>query len=116
KFLYTHRTFGTVIQSNSGTVISPLINTVPLITPELSFWYHMFGADIDSLVLELFDGASWHHELTLAGQQQTSKNAPWKEAIVNISAYANDTIKVRFTGYRNSTFAFNSVIAIDDVS
>ncbi|WP_417589801.1 fibronectin type III domain-containing protein [Owenweeksia hongkongensis] len=116
KFLYTHRTFGTVTQSNNGVVVSPLINTVPLNTPELSFWYHMFGADIDSLVLELYDGASWSQELTLSGQQQISKTDPWKEAIVDISAYANDTIKVRFTGYRNSTFAFNSVIAIDDLS
>ncbi len=116
KFLYTHRTFGTVIQSNNGTVISPLINTVPLNTPELSFWYHMFGADIDSLVLDVFDGNNWSREFAIIGQQQNSKTDAWKEAIVDISAYANDTIKVRFTGYRNSTFAFNSVIAIDDLS
>lgn len=116
KFLYTHRTFGTVVQSDNGTVVSPLINTVPLNTPELSFWYHLFGADIDSLVLEVFDGSSWSREFSLAGQQQVSKTDPWKEAIVDISAYANDTIKVRFTGYRNSTFAFNSAIAIDDLS
>lgn len=116
KFLYTHRTFGTSIQSDNGAVVSPLINTVPLNTPELSFWYHLFGADIDSLVLEVFDGNSWNREFALAGQQQISKVDAWKEAIVDISAYANDTIKVRFTGYRNSTFAFNSAIAIDDLS
>lgn len=116
KFVYTHRTFGTVIQSMSGTIISPLINTVPLSTPEMSFWYHMFGADIDSLTVEVFNGNSWSTELSIIGQQQNSKADAWKEAIVDISSYANDTIKVRFVGYRNSTFAFNSVIAIDDLS
>ncbi len=115
KFIHTQRTFGTVTQSMEGMVMSPLIDLSPLTTPELSFWYHMFGADIDSLSVQVFNGSSWKHELSIVGQQQTSKTALWKEAIIDISSYANDTIKVRFKGYRNSTFAFNSVIAIDDL-
>ncbi len=115
KFIHTQRTFGTVIQSMEGEVISPLIDLSPLTTPEMSFWYHMFGAEIDSLAVQIFDGNSWKHELSIVGPQQTSKTDLWKEAIVDISSYANDTIKVRFIGYRNSTFAFNSLIAIDDL-
>lgn len=115
KFLHTQRAFGTVTQTQMTTVTSPLIDLTALTIPEMTFYYHMFGADIDSLQVEVFDGSTWTRVYGLAGQQQTSKTQAWGEAIVDISAFANDTIKVRFTGHRNSTFAFNSVIAIDDL-
>ncbi|AEV31855.1 PDK repeat-containing protein [Owenweeksia hongkongensis DSM 17368] len=116
KFLHAQNNLGTADQSKSGTVVSPIINTIPLNTPELSFWYHMFGAGIDSLVIEVFDGYNWSREFALVGQQQVSKADAWKEATVDISAYANDFIKVRFIGYRTTTSALNAVIAIDDLS
>ncbi len=114
KFISSLRQFGTATQSQEAVFISPLIDLSPLTIPELSFWYHMFGVDIDSLNVSVFDGQSWNNELTITGGSHLSKTDPWTESIINMSAYANDTVKVRFRAYRNSTFAFNSVVGLDD--
>lgn len=113
QFLYADFQFG-FNQNTRTRTETQLIDLSPLNVPELSFWYHMFGADIDSLILEVSNGASWSTEWTIAGQQQTSSNDAWLEAVVNLSAYANDTIKLRFTAVRNAGFGQQSEIAIDD--
>lgn len=96
-------------------VVTPPLSTVPLDTPEVSFWYHMFGPDIASLSLEVFDGLQWTQVWNAVGQQQNSKTAPWLKAIVNLSAYQDDTIKLRFKSTRTGIFSFNAQVAIDDL-
>lgn len=95
--------------------LSPLIDLSPLNTPELSFWYHMYGSDIDSLQVEVNNGANWQYALSVIGQQQTSSAANWLKAIVDLSNYANDTIQLRYTAYRSTNFSFNQNISIDDL-
>jgi hypothetical protein len=115
KYLYTGRFFATGIAQNRETFLeSPSISCVPLTTPELQFWYHMFGDDIDSLGVDVFDGTSWTRVWGVASEQQTSGTADWLEANIDLSTYTNDTIKVRFRGYSESTFSFAHNIAIDD--
>lgn len=117
KFMNADRLFGTGLNANTGTELySPLIDLSPLTIPELSFWYHMFGTDIDSLVLEVFNGTSWSTEFSLQGAQQNSKTDAWKEAVVNLSAYAGDTIKLRFRAVRTSTTGFAVATSLDDVN
>lgn len=94
---------------------SPLIDVSSLTTPELTFWYHMFGANISELKVYVFNGTSWSQEFIATGQQQSSKLDAWDEAVVNLSAYASQTIKLRFVGKRNSNTGNNCRIAIDDV-
>lgn len=115
QFMYTGRFFGVNILQNRETHLeSPLISCVPLTTPELQFWYHMFGAQIDSFAADVFDGNSWTRVWGVAGQQQTAGADEWLEANVDLSAYTNDTIKVRFRGYAATTFSFAHNIALDD--
>ncbi len=115
KFLMARRVFGIGFAPTlRAEVVSPLIDLSPLNIPELTFWYHLFGSDIDSLSVEVFDGATWTTAWSIAGPQQTAKTDPWQEAVVNISSYANDTIKVRFRAYRLNPFSLNAGISIDD--
>ncbi len=115
KYLFSDRIFGfSNVDALSTTVESPLIDCSSLTTPELQFYYHMFGNQIDSLVVDVFDGTSWTQEWFLAGQQQTSASAPWQEAIVDISAYANTTIKVRIRAVSTILFANSNNMAIDN--
>ncbi|HCQ15745.1 MAG TPA: hypothetical protein DIU20_05765, partial [Cryomorphaceae bacterium] len=114
KFIYSEALFG-VAQSISGWLETPLIDLTPLTVPEFSFWYHMFGAEIDSLVVEVSDGVSWNHEYSRVGQQQASNAAAWEEAILDLGSYAGDTIQIRFTAYKNGTFAQTVDIALDDL-
>ncbi len=114
KFLYSEAFFG-INQTTSGLVETPLIDLTPLTIPEFSFWYHMFGLEIDSLLIEVSDGVSWNAEMTLAGQQQSSSTDIWEEAILDLSAYANDTVKIRFTAFKVNNFSQTVDIAIDDL-
>ncbi len=115
KFLMGRRFFGMSQNSLEAEIESPLVDLAALTTPELTFWYHLFGADIDSLVLDVSDGNGWTQEFALSGQQQNAKSDAWKVAVVNLSAYANDTIKLRFRAVRNTPFGFDVAVSIDDV-
>ncbi|WP_170266295.1 PKD domain-containing protein [Phaeocystidibacter luteus] len=113
-YLYTDGGFfGT--SNDTALAESPLIDLSPLTTPELTFWYHMFGANISSLRLYVDDGTGWQLEWSKTGQQQTGGGDAWKEAVVNLSSYAGSTIKLRFVGKRTATIGNQMRIAIDDV-
>lgn len=115
QYLFSDRLFGfSNVDGLSTTIESPLIDCNPLTTPELQFYYHMFGTQIDSLVVDVFDGTTWSQEWFITGQQQTSATAAWQEAIVDLSAYATNTIKVRFRAVSTVAFAFSNNMAIDD--
>ena len=114
KFLYTRDVFGAGASRSDGEIYSPSVNLGPLTNPELRFWYHMFGQDIDSLIVEIWNGSTWTREDFKKGQDQTSSAAAWKEVIVNLASYTNDTIQIKFRGVRVANGFFNN-IAIDDV-
>lgn len=101
--------------STSTDLVSPLISLDTLSSPELRFWYHMFGSDIDKLVISINNGNGWSVLNTISGQQQTTTIAAWQERVVSLSAYVGDTIQLRFRGFRNSGTAFRVNIAIDDI-
>lgn len=101
--------------SSQTDLISPLIDLSTLSNPELRFYYHMFGADIDRLVVAVNAGNGWSNVRTITGQQQSSSTAAWTEEIVSLGAYLNDTIQVRFRAFRSGSFGFSAAIALDDI-
>jgi len=92
---------------------SPEISLVGFPSPTLTFHYHMFGAAMGTLSVEVWDGATWSAPIwSLSGEQHTSMGDPWTPATVSLAAYT-DTIKVRFVGLRGGSFT--SDMAIDAV-
>ena len=85
-----------------------------LALPELSFYYHMYGRDMGSLHVDVFDG-SWHSSVwSRAGQQQISGGNPWLLATVPLSFYSASTFTtIRLRSITSSEF--QSDIAIDDI-
>ncbi len=80
-------------------------------TVDLSFWYHMYGANIGTLDVEVSnDCSAWTNVWTLSGDQGNT----WFNANVSLDAFAGSVVKVRFVGTRGASW--NSDIAIDDVS
>ncbi len=110
KYIYTETNNG----GNVTSITSPFIDLSALSVPELTFWYHMYGALINKLDVEINNGGSWINLTTITGQQQTSNAAAWLEATIDLTAYADDTIQIRFTGTRNAGFNNQVDIAIDD--
>lgn len=81
----------------------------------LSFYYHMFGSNMGELHVDIDSGSGFTNDVTpvIDGQQQVSNNADFIERQVDLSAYANQSIVIRFRAVRGN--GFNSDIAIDDI-
>ncbi len=102
-------------QGDEALLVSPLIDVSALTSPALSFWYHMHGADMGTLNVDIDDGSGYDLAVfSLSGQQQPVQTDAWIQQFVDLSAYAGQIITVRFRGERGSSF--ESDMAIDDVS
>jgi MAM domain, meprin/A5/mu/Secretion system C-terminal sorting domain/Fibronectin type III domain/Proprotein convertase P-domain len=96
--------------SMQADMLSPWIDITPLTIPALDFWYHMYGADMGSLHIDINDGSGWTNDIfQIAGEQGDY----WAQVYVSLSSYATDTIQLRFRGI-TGTFAYSD-LAIDDV-
>lgn len=98
-------------------LISTCINLAAIPCPKMRFWYHMYGALMGELHVDVStdDGQTWVLDVTpfLDGEQQTSNAAPWLSREVNLSQFAGQVIRVRFRGISGGSFT--SDMAIDDV-
>ncbi len=95
-FLYVESSSGAI--GDVASLVSPDIDTSTLTAPALFFYYHMFGSAISSLDVYVSDdsGATYTLISSIVGQQQTASSDPWIEAVLDLSSYANQTIRVKF--------------------
>ena len=78
---------------------------------QFRFSYHMYGASMGTLDLEAkTPSGTWTNLWTKTGDQGNA----WLIDSVNLAAYANDTVKLRFTGTTGPSYT--SDIAIDGIS
>jgi len=76
----------------------------------LSFRYHMYGNTMGSLKVNIINSNNQSTEVfSVSGDQGNS----WKEAIVDLSSYLNQDIKIEFVGITGSSY--RSDIAIDKI-
>jgi fibronectin type 3 domain-containing protein len=62
----------------------------------LSFSYHMYGAASGTLSVDIFHDGAWQNEVwSRNGQQHTSVDQPYTQAIVNLTEYSGP-IQIRF--------------------
>ncbi len=114
-YVYMESSAGSIGQVAS--LESPLVDLSPLTTPELRFHYHMFGNSMGTLRVDVFNANSgtWFNGVwSITGQQHNAGTDPYTEAIVDLSAFAGDSIIVRFSGIKGNER--RSDMAIDDVT
>jgi len=94
---------------------TPTIDISTLASPGLSFWYHMHGATMGELHVDVYHNGMWNLDVmtALVGQQQAVQTDPWMQEIVDLSAYTSTPIQVRFRGITSTSYT--SDMAIDDV-
>lgn len=98
--------------SNSeAQMISPCIDLRTAINPELSFAYHMFGANMGELHVDVLSGGAWNLDVTpfLIGDQGNN----WFVRTVSLSPFIGNVIKIRFRGITGNGFA--SDMALDAI-
>ena len=111
KFFYTEASGAGV--GDTAILNSPSVDLSSLTTPFLEFYYHMFGNQIGSLSVEVFDGTTWTNEVTLTGAQQASQASSWNQQYVDLSSYSG-IVKMRFIAVSNGTYEGD--ISLDDIS
>ena len=104
--------------SNSDNITmelaSPAIDLDSLLKPYMSFYYHMYGADMGDLNVDVYDGSTWHKGVwSISGQQHSSKSAPWTKAKLDISAYKDTATKIRFRAITGN--GYKSDMSVDDL-
>ena len=113
KYVYAEASFG---ENNDNTLLlSPEIDMGAAESPFLSFWYHMNGASVNGLTLQIRkEGVpAWVTLTSIDGAQQTDIFDPWLQSILDLSNYEGETVRLRFIAKRGAD-AFGD-IAIDDL-
>jgi len=78
----------------------------------LKFYYHMYGATMGTLNVDVYDG-SWNNAVwSISGQKHGSSGAAFTLAQVDLSAYSG-TVKIRFRGV--AAGGWQGDMAIDDI-
>jgi len=78
--------------------------------PEITFDYHMFGAAMGTLFLDVNGITVW----SLTGQQQAADTDPWTSVTVDLSAFAGSCLAlIQFRGETGTTFT--SDFSIDNI-
>ncbi|WP_299365587.1 choice-of-anchor D domain-containing protein, partial [Winogradskyella sp.] len=96
---------------------SPCFDLTSITSPEFSFSYHMYGADMGTLNVDISTdfGSTYTPVLwTQTGQVQTSEEQAWNTVSIDLSTYIGQTVKLRFNGQIGS--GYRSDISIDNVS
>ncbi|MBC8486467.1 MAG: T9SS type A sorting domain-containing protein [Bacteroidetes bacterium] len=113
-YLFTEASSG--VTASEAYVYTPLYDFTALACPMIEFWYHMYGASMGELHLDIDAGSGWVNDIMtpLIGQQQSAQLDPWLQRTVNLSAYSGQVVKFRFRSIRGSSWAGD--MAIDDVN
>ncbi len=107
-YLYTE---ASACFNSLASLLSPCIDLTTANTPWLTFGYHMYGADMGTLSVDVFAGNTWNNNaFTITGNQGNA----WNNASVNLSAYVGQIITIRWRGTTGANFA--SDMAIDAIN
>nr|WP_321224585.1 fibronectin type III domain-containing protein [uncultured Psychroserpens sp.] len=108
-YFYTEASGGSA--GDTTDLNAPLVDLSALTTPSLTFNYHMFG-DQTGTIDVIVNGAT--SVFSISGQQQAFATTPWELAVIDLSAFAGQTIAVTFRA--TSAGTFEGDMAIDNVS
>ena len=76
----------------------------------ISFWYHMYGANMGSLSLDVIEGSTTHANVfTISGDQ----GDVWLNQTVDLSAYKSGEVQLKFKGTTGGQYT--SDISLDDI-
>jgi len=109
KYIYLETSTG----AGADTFLTTQYDLTGLTVPCFSFYYHMHGAAMGTLDVEITSdgGATWTNIASFVGQQQAAQADPYLESVTNLAAYANMTVGFRFIGIRGTSFT--SDMAVD---
>ncbi len=112
-YLYTE----TGSSSSHAALYSPYLDLSAQQYSELSFWYHMRGKGMGTLLIEQLINSTWQRLDSISGPQQMASTEPWKKHTLLLDTVARSQIRFRIKkNQKISLFDFTQDAAIDDFS
>jgi PKD repeat protein len=96
----------------SAFLYSPCIDLTDRASINLAFQYHMYGADMGELRVDVLSETGWVTNIT--GPFIGDKGNSWNLVNVNLDAYTDQVIQIRFRGATGTLWA--SDVALDDIN
>ncbi|MBK9175957.1 MAG: hypothetical protein IPM46_06370 [Flavobacteriales bacterium] len=111
KYMYVESAGAGNTPNKTAILESPCFNISSLSSPYLTFWYHMRGAQMGSLIVDInANGAVTQNHWTMSGDQ----GLYWRQGWLNLAPWAGQTnLRIRFRAITGTGEL--SDIAIDDV-
>lgn len=112
KYLYLEASGAPVCAGKQANLISPCIDLTFATAASLTFGYHMSGATMGDLHVDILSNGVWINDITpvLSGDQGTA----WQQRSVNLASYLGSVVNFRFRGITGTSW--ESDLAIDDIS
>ncbi|MEM7656301.1 MAG: S8 family serine peptidase, partial [Bacteroidota bacterium] len=93
-------------------LLSPCLDLTTASQPEMRFWYHMYGAGMGNLFVEVYRGNGVVQNFVIPPIFGNQGNL-WQEAVVDLSPYVGELITVRIRGLISGVGETGD-LAIDD--
>jgi len=102
-------------QGQTAELIRPCIDISRHANPHLTFFYHMHGADMGTLHVDIRTNGVWTNDVwTKQGQQQANSTDAWRQADIDLTSFiADGIIDIRFRAEAGNGDLGN--MAIDEV-
>jgi hypothetical protein len=108
-YIYTEASSGT--SGSVAEIYTPFIDVTGIANPQVDYWYHFYGTQINIMYVDYFDGTSWSTVDSIAGGQQTAGTDPWLNKVIPLSP--GTVIQIRFRAISDGCCAGD--LAIDEV-
>ncbi len=117
-YMYTESSGnGTGFPNKVANFESPCFDLSGIGSPVFTFSYHMYGADMGTLNVDISTDSGVTYPTTLwtqTGQVQSTSGSAWNTVNIDLSAYIGQIVKLRFNGVTGN--GYRSDMAIDDMS
>jgi hypothetical protein len=94
-----------------ANMLSPCLNLNTINNPLLSFAYHMYGADMGSLFIDVLANGVWYNNVWSASG---NKGNTWLTANISLAQWASQTVNIRWRGLTGGGFL--SDMALDAIN
>lgn len=95
-----------------ANLVSPCIDLTSASSAQMTYWYHMYGADMGELHTDVFVNGGWTNDVVPALSGNLGN--VWTQRIVDLTPYTGNIVNVRLRGITGDEFA--SDLALDDIN
>lgn len=111
KYIYVETSGCTNTQAH---LVSDIFDFSALAAPKINFWYHMFGATMGTMSLDVDTTGLGNWVLDVVPAWTSNANI-WQETTIDLSTYAGrPSVRLRIRG--NTGTSFTSDMAVDDIT